>query len=215
MRLLFYLGYGLLAAAFFAGAAEIAAHGIGRTKSLFLSAYDTWYTLWPGNLIVSRIIIERDFAPFLWDPVLVTVLSLPAWMILGIPGAALVWFFHPRRRGDGVTKEELSQYEESFFLYDKLCEQAKEDGYTDDLPTGLSAADFGKELPPELRVDGKEEPFGLSHVPKIEDYADDQPGPKGGGHPPPVSIVPDAEESAANTRRASNGEPEDQTKDGG
>ncbi|MEE9544805.1 MAG: hypothetical protein V3V55_04310 [Rhodospirillales bacterium] len=215
MRVLFYLGYALLAAAFFAGAAEIAAHGIGGTRSPVLSAYDTWYTLWPSSLIVSRIIIERDLAPFLWDPVLVTVLSLPAWMILGIPGAALAWFFHPKRHGDGVTKEELSKYEESLFLYDRLSEQAKAEGYVDDPPIGISAAAFGQELPPEWRTNGKEEPFGLSHVPELKDYADDLPAPKGGGRSPQASIVPDAEENAANTERITNGEPEDQAKDGG
>ncbi len=109
MRVLFYLGYGLLAAAFLVGAAEIAAHGIGGTRSPVLSAYDTWYTFWPDTLIVSRIIIERDLAPFLWDPVSVTVLSLPAWMILGLPGAALAWLFHPKRRDGGVSKEEQAK----------------------------------------------------------------------------------------------------------
>jgi hypothetical protein len=128
MIVFFVIGWVFLAAAFVAAAFETMAFMVSGTGGLMLSAFDLWYTYWPGNLVVTQVIIERDFHPFLWDPVLLTALQLPAWGILGAPGMALIWSCRPRRASD--PEEELD--EEALFLYDALAEQALAEGIDPD-----------------------------------------------------------------------------------
>lgn len=128
MIIFFVVGWVLVIAAFIAAAFETMAFLQSGTGGLMISAFELWYTYWPGNLVVTQVIIERDLHPFLWDPVLLTVLQLPAWGILGVPGMALIWSFRPHRAGD--PEEEL--VEDDLFLYDALAEQARADGYDPD-----------------------------------------------------------------------------------
>ena len=128
MIIFFVVGWVLVIAAFIAAAFETMAFLQSGTGGLMISAFELWYTYWPGNLVVTQVIIERDLHPFLWDPVLLTVLQLPAWGILGAPGMALIWSFRPRRAGD--PEEELD--EEDLFLYDALAEQALVEGVDPD-----------------------------------------------------------------------------------
>lgn len=123
----FYLGWVLLCAAFLSGAAEISARTVPGMDDLILSAYDLWHTLSPRSLVHAHIVVERNVGQWLWDPVLKTVLWLPAWVIFGVPGVALAWLCQPSRR---FGPEELID-EETFFLIDTLSERAKEDGYYD------------------------------------------------------------------------------------
>jgi hypothetical protein len=119
----FYIGCALLVAAFVAAGAETVARVQAELPSAIMSAYELWYTLWPASLIHSRIVIERDYAPFLWDPLATTLLVLPAWLIIGAPGAVLFMRFRPRR--DDL--EELD--EDALFVFDDLACRAREDGY--------------------------------------------------------------------------------------
>jgi hypothetical protein len=125
MRLRFLLGLVLVAGALAAAAAEVVARDLGATHAPILSAYDLWYTLRPGSLVVAEAQIER-LSPLLWDPVIVTVLALPAWLLFGAPGLLLIWRYSPRRGGSDID-------EEAMFLYDRLAKRARDEGYDDDV----------------------------------------------------------------------------------
>ena len=86
MRYLFYCGMILIGLGLLSAALETAAHGYpGADLGLVVSAQDLWYTLRPKSLLIFEIRVER-LAPWLWDPVLKTILMLPAWAIFGVPG---------------------------------------------------------------------------------------------------------------------------------
>lgn len=127
MGILFYLGLGLLCLAFLSGAAEMAARLAPGMNSIVISAYDLWHTFSPTSLVHAHIVVQRNIGQWLWDPVLKTVMMLPAWFLFGAPGAVLVWLHNPRRCSEG--KGTIN--ENDFFLIDALAEKAKEDGYGD------------------------------------------------------------------------------------
>jgi len=132
MKVLFYLGWVLLALAFTAGAAQVVPRALpGGTSGGVVSAYELWYAAWPGTLITTQIKIERLLHPWLWDPALVTLLKLPAWLLLGLPGAMLTWFLRPQRGLSEAEREDLRKQEESLLLYDRLAREAREAGFGD------------------------------------------------------------------------------------
>jgi hypothetical protein len=49
-----------------------------------------WYVLSRGSLAWVQAALE-DSVPFLWDPLLFSILNWPATLVFGIPGVAL-WF---------------------------------------------------------------------------------------------------------------------------
>lgn len=55
-----------------------------------------WYELHPPSLNLTQAIIERYTFPFLWDPVLLSVLLLPGWVVFTVLGALL--YYIGRRR---------------------------------------------------------------------------------------------------------------------
>jgi hypothetical protein len=133
MRPLFYLGWVLLALAFLAGAAQVVPRALpGGTSGTVVSAYELWYAAWPGTLIATQIRVERLLHPWLWDPALVTLLKLPAWLLFGLPGGLLTWFFRPHREMSEAEREELQKQEESLLLYDRLAQEARDAGFSDD-----------------------------------------------------------------------------------
>lgn len=121
------IGWALLGVAFFSAAAETVTYNVSG-GGMIVSAYDLWYTLSPKSLVIARITIERDLYPLFWDPLLVTILQLPAWLIFGGPGAALAWFFRPPRQ------KEVEIEEDSMFLYDRLVEAAREENMLEENP---------------------------------------------------------------------------------
>ncbi|MHA1597081.1 MAG: hypothetical protein ACTSV1_00010 [Alphaproteobacteria bacterium] len=123
MRLLFYFGIALLGLAFAAAAAETVSHAMpGSDRGFIVPARDLWYTLWPGSLLIAEIRVER-VAPWLWDPVLVTILKLPGWAVLGIPGGLIAWFTRPHR--GSVDEDQINEVLASFELYDELTREAQ------------------------------------------------------------------------------------------
>lgn len=96
---------------FWAGAVVAAIYD--GTKSLAVSEFvttplgTTWYSLHGASLNGLQVIIERhladfmfntfgesaaDFAYYLWDPVLQSVLLTPSWAVLGFLGLLFLWF---------------------------------------------------------------------------------------------------------------------------
>jgi hypothetical protein len=49
-----------------------------------------WYDIHRGSLNLVQTTLEQYLHPFLWDPLLFTVLQWPATLVFGIPGIALL-----------------------------------------------------------------------------------------------------------------------------
>lgn len=90
IRFLFrLLGLLTLAAAFvlfvYDGTRSIASNEFVITK-----LGDLWSAVHQNSLLLLQPAIERHVAVWIWDPVLLTVLEQPAWLILLIIGALLI-----------------------------------------------------------------------------------------------------------------------------
>ena len=59
-------------------------------------AGEQWHALHPNSLNMLQAGIQRQVWPYLWDPIVVTILLWPAWAVLGVPGALLAWGFRQR-----------------------------------------------------------------------------------------------------------------------
>ncbi|MBI3452570.1 MAG: hypothetical protein HY057_07055 [Rhodospirillales bacterium] len=60
---------------------------------------ELWYALHPGSLNVIQAVVERYLHPWLWDPVLFSVVLTPAWIVFAVPGIVLLILFrHGRNR---------------------------------------------------------------------------------------------------------------------
>ncbi len=127
MRSLRYPGWALLLAAFAAAAAEVVVPSPSGVPEFFVPALNLWYSGWPGSLINTQIRLER-IAPFLWDPVLVSLLSLPAWLLFGLPGVMLSWMSRPGGFADKRERVDLRKYEEAMLFYDDLAREARHQG---------------------------------------------------------------------------------------
>jgi hypothetical protein len=57
-----------------------------------------WYQLSPGSLNLMQAVIERHVWKTLWDPIILTVLLQPVWLVLGIPGLLLALLARSRKR---------------------------------------------------------------------------------------------------------------------
>ncbi len=62
------------------------------------AAGEWWFEIDRASLNLAQAVIQRYVHPFLWDPVIQTVLRTPAWAVVGVPGAALVWFCRKGKR---------------------------------------------------------------------------------------------------------------------
>lgn len=143
MRILFVTGLGLLGCAFVSAAAEIGAKVAHRPDVAILSAIDLWRAMSPGTFAAARDAISGMSAG-LWDPVLVTLLVLPAWLLFGLPGGLLAWRFRPNRNtSTGMSDDDISPDS----LYENLAQMAKDEGYDkniDDMaPANLKRLDWG------------------------------------------------------------------------
>ncbi len=125
MRIFFFLGVAFLVIAFASASAEPFLVMIGR-GGLMTSTYDLWYALAPRSLVLSQIRIERAF-PILWDPVLRTLLMVPAWLLFGVPGGALAWLCRPHKETPAAILEEYHRQRESLFVIDELSREARKD----------------------------------------------------------------------------------------
>jgi len=124
MRIFFYIGLILLALGFLAAASETAAYTMpGTVRTFFFPAHDLWYSLWPESLLIFELKVQRLLGAWAWDPVMVTLLKLPAWLILGGPGIALLLQFRPKR--NQADREEIDEVENHYEFFDQLAKQAR------------------------------------------------------------------------------------------
>ena len=57
-----------------------------------------WFKLNAASLNTLQAAIERHVWPWLWDPVMVSLLLIPTWVFFGVIGLMLYWFGRRRRR---------------------------------------------------------------------------------------------------------------------
>ena len=57
-----------------------------------------WFKLHAPSLNTAQAAIERHVNPSLWDPVILTVLQVPSWIIFAVLGLLLYWLGRKRRR---------------------------------------------------------------------------------------------------------------------
>jgi hypothetical protein len=50
-----------------------------------------WTVLHVQSLTAIHAILQRDFHPALWDPMMVWVLRKAAWVAFGVPGFVMLW----------------------------------------------------------------------------------------------------------------------------
>ena len=125
MRFGLISGLGLLAAAFVAAAAEMAAQAQLGSYGV-ISAYSTLYTLLPGKFIVTQILVEKHLHPLVWDPIIRSILVLPGWLILGVPGAILAWRNRPDR---DIVYEDDDQL--PYTTFEEIVAAAEEADFAD------------------------------------------------------------------------------------
>lgn len=124
MRPGFVLALALLAGGFAAALAEMVARQKSAGGAVLMSARDLWQLLGPGSLGALQARIETALHPWLWDPALTAILAFPAWLLLGLPGFLLLLRYNPRRGQGNIDEDAL-------FLYDRLAERARQEGYGD------------------------------------------------------------------------------------
>lgn len=60
-----------------------------------------WFKLHAASLNTAQAAVERHVAPWLWDPVILSILQVPTWVFFGVLGLLLYWLGQ-RRRGVDV-----------------------------------------------------------------------------------------------------------------
>ena len=72
-----------------------AAGGVG---GFMVSSLSHWKETSPGSLATASTFVQKSLHPTLWDPVMVRVLILPAWILLGSLGLLLAVLGRRKRR---------------------------------------------------------------------------------------------------------------------
>jgi hypothetical protein len=49
-----------------------------------------WFALHSPSLNLSQAVVQRYIAVWLWDPVIIAVLTAPAWLVLGLAGVVIL-----------------------------------------------------------------------------------------------------------------------------
>lgn len=97
MVLLRVIGYILLFLAFMALGSDLLGW-LETGKWAAATAGEDIYAIVPIVLERGQAVIQRYLLPEIWDPVILTVLLWPAWLVAGVPGLLLVLLARRRRR---------------------------------------------------------------------------------------------------------------------
>ena len=91
------LGWLLLVGALVVGARDI--NRYVETESYEpLVGGELWYDLHAPSLNLAQAVIERYVLVALWDPLILTILQIPAWVLFAVPGILLSVFCRAGRR---------------------------------------------------------------------------------------------------------------------
>jgi hypothetical protein len=58
---------------------------------------EQWQALSPSTLKGAQAAVESHVGPFLWNPVITTILGAPTWVVFGILGVLLYWLGQKRK----------------------------------------------------------------------------------------------------------------------
>ena len=94
-------GYLLLACTVVAFVAD-GSRSIAQSKLVVLPLGQFWSEFSPETLSLFEEVVQHNVSPFLWDPVLQTLLTWPIWAVLGPFGLILLWLGAHRRRKTNV-----------------------------------------------------------------------------------------------------------------
>ncbi|MGE0845547.1 MAG: hypothetical protein AB7L41_04705 [Flavobacteriaceae bacterium] len=101
-----FLGFWILAAAFIGLIAD-GARSIAAAEFVTLPAGQVWYWIHAPSLNLVQAGLERSWAAFLWDPVLITLLKLPAFAVAGALGLLLLWLGRRRNASGPIGDLDL------------------------------------------------------------------------------------------------------------
>ena len=59
-----------------------------------------WYSTHPGSLQLLQPAIARHISPFLWDPIMITILLWPITSALGVPGLIIILLTRQKTRAN-------------------------------------------------------------------------------------------------------------------
>jgi hypothetical protein len=105
-RFLFrFFGLWLLAGAFVALVID-GTRSITAGRIVVMSVADAWLAVHPASLEWLKLAAERDLPVWLWDPVLLYVLSAPLWLGLGVLGLILALLGRRRPRPIGYSSRD-------------------------------------------------------------------------------------------------------------
>ena len=82
--------------------AALAALGYEATQAISTGTWhmvalgELWFKLNVASLNAAQAGIQRYVAPWLWEPVITTVLLWPGWVVFGAPGILLTWLCRRR-----------------------------------------------------------------------------------------------------------------------
>ena len=100
------IGWILLFAALAVLARDVIA-SVDAGSLTLIAAGELWFNLHQTSLQVAEPAIARHIpviGPWLWHPVISTLLTWPALFVLGVPGLVLAWLSRSRRRRGGMFK---------------------------------------------------------------------------------------------------------------
>lgn len=99
-----FFGLWILAAAFifliYDGTKSIA----DRTDFFITKTSDVWSAIHQNSLAGLQSLVQQA-APWLWDPVVVTILAQPAWLVLAVIGILLIVIGRKKKRLIGYGRD--------------------------------------------------------------------------------------------------------------
>ncbi len=84
-----FIGFWFLAAAFVALVYD-GARAIAGSQVTFTKLGDTWNAIHSTSLQLLQPAIERHVAVWLWDPILLNILTSPTWAVFGVLGVIFI-----------------------------------------------------------------------------------------------------------------------------
>ncbi len=99
------IGLWLLAMAFIAMVVD-GIKSIAATSLVLTPLGQGWFSLHPPSINLLQAIVERYTLPFLWDPVLLTVMLAPIWLVFGLLGALFLYIGRKKRDASIAYSED-------------------------------------------------------------------------------------------------------------
>ena len=102
MAIFKFIGSWLLAAAALAVVNDVTRGLAPGTRFAFLSMRGLWQMIHETSFLAAQGALTR-LHPWLWDPLTLGILKLPAWFLLGVLGLALCYLGRRRHRVELFT----------------------------------------------------------------------------------------------------------------